>query len=227
MSKFKTFSFFLWLCPSLCHAAPWEPSHAQGLLGIQTMDAAWTIEHEQGSSTTARDDLIYLGGLAQYGKREGLLRYGFEAGGLFTIQNDINYFFISDGGLEVEIAAKNDFWALDLFAGGYLSINPSSNLRLYAAAGPALVLGSLYIGEDDVEINPFGDEGSNLTLNLGGRQSATDLSLYGRIGIDIFPVQDITIGISARKITSELDFNNNGVVTLEDTQYFLTFTRRY
>lgn len=215
------------LCPALAHSAPWEVSYAQGLIGIQDMDEAWTIDYEDGSSTTARDDLIYLGGLAQYNRGEGLLQFGFEAGGLLTVQNDINYFFISSGGLYVEVSAKNDFWTLDMFAGAYLSLNPTPYFRLYAAAGPTLMWGSLSMNEDDVEITPFDNEGSNITINLGGRQNASDLGLYGRVGVDFVPMSDLVIGLSARKINGELDFDNNGIVTLDDTQYFLTFTRRY
>lgn len=222
--------FFLLFTLSFCGktaVAQWELTYAQGLIGVQDMQAAWTIEHEDGSSTSGRDDLIYLGGLAQFSGNEGLLQYGFEAGGLFTFQNDLNYFFITDGGIQLEVVAANNFWALDLFTGGYLSINPSPNLRLYAAAGPALVIGSLYVNEDELQVNPLENEGANFTIDMGGRQNTTDISLYGRVGIDFIPVQDLVIGLSARTLSSELEFENNGRISLNGTQYFLTFTRKY
>lgn len=199
----------------------WQPRYLHAMLGFLSLDDAWTISDENDVSTTAdRDDLIYGGAIAQLSASSGKLQYGLESGGLISFQNDTSYFVQQNGGLTAEIKLKNNLWLLDLSLGGFVSYRLINGLRLYAATGPAIVMGSLKI-EDEPEVTPQ-SQSSTIIINTSGRENDIDIGLYGRVGLEFITRDNFSFGLSARWVDSTLDFSNNGEIALDDAQYFIT-----
>lgn len=194
------------------------------MLGTLAVEDSWTIEDGSGEETTAdRDDLIYGAVVAQLSNGSGMFQYGMESGGMISFKNDTSYFIRSDGGLTGTIKVKNQMWILDMSLGGFVSFRPWRGFRLYASAGPSIVIGSLAIDDGDVEIEPYdGNGGNTVTFEPGSRETDVDAGIYGRAGFDIILDNGFVMGFSARKVNSEMDFGGSGTIKLDDTQYFLT-----
>ncbi|ARN74607.1 hypothetical protein [Oceanicoccus sagamiensis] len=199
------------------------------MLGKLDAEDSWTIEDDNGDQVSAdRDDLIYGGVAAQIGKGDGIFQYGFESGGLISFKNDTSYFIKSDGGATARLRVKNELWMLDLSLGGFVSVRPWSWLRVYASAGPSIMIGSMAIDDDDVSVQPL-DGGSiaDIEFEPSSRETDVDVGVYGRAGIDIILNNGFVLGVSARKVDSEMDFGDNGIIELDDTQYFLTLGQAF
>jgi len=197
-------------------------------LGTFELQDAWTIEDTSGVETTAADDdLIYGGAMVQIPSNDGVFQYGFESGGLLTFRNKTSYFVTQDAGLTVRVAIKNELWIMDLALGGFVSVRPWRQVRFYASAGPSFFVGSLDIGDDDVSVQPLSGINSNVAINTSGRKRDSDLGFYGRIGAEVILDSGYTFGVSARQINSQLDFDENGTIGLDDIQYFLTIGQSF
>ncbi len=199
------------------------------MLGKLDAEDSWTIEDEEGDDISAdRDDLIYGGVAAQLSNSSGMFQYGFESGGLISFKNDTSYFIKSDGGATARLQVKNELWMLDLSLGGFVSVRPASWFRVYLSAGPSIMIGSMAIDDDDVSVEPVdGGSSADIEFNPSSRETDVDVGIYGRAGIDIILSNGFVMGVSARKVDSEMDFGDNGVIELDDTQYFLTLGQAF
>lgn len=199
------------------------------VLGALDADESWTISDDDGNeSTSGRDDLIYAGVLAQLSNQSGVFQYGIESGGMISFKNDTSYFVHSNGGATATIKVKNQLWILDMSLGGFVSVRPWHWFRVYASAGPSIMIGSMAIDDDDVEIQPLsGVSGNSISYQPSSRETDVDVGIYGRAGFDIILDNGFVLGFSARKVDSEMDFNDSGVISLDSTQYFLTLGQAF
>lgn len=206
----------------------WDLRYLQVMLGTLDAGDAWTIRDDSGEiSSSDWSDLIYGGVAVQLGSSTGKFQYGLETGGMISFKNDTNVFGRSeeDEGLNAQIEVENDFLLLDVAAGGFVSYRPWRAFRVYASAGPALMLGTLFIEDEDVEIRR-GEDG-DIDFRPGDRETDVDAGLYARVGFDIILDNGFVFGASARKVDGELDFGNSGTVELDDVQYFLSLGWSY
>ena len=216
---------FIACSPALAQReAGYGPLYIQGMLGVLDAGEAWTLEDEQTGETLISDlgKLVYGGGMAQQMTKDGVFEYGFEGGGFVSWKNSNQSFYASNHVFAV--AFDNDLFLIDLALGGAISWRPVSPLRLYLGAGPRIVLATVDIKNDSVELEQGGDSSIGVD-NGGGRQWAGSVGLYGRAGFECI-VKDYTFGIGVRKATGALEFDTAGEIDLGATQWFLTIGKR-
>ena len=213
------------------HASPLDNfslSYLQILLGQLEAEESWTIEDENGEESTAdRDDLFYIGVLAHSSSGSGIFEYGVESGGFASFSSDTSGFIHSNGGTQARINIKNELWLLDFSFGGFISLRPTEWFRIYASAGPAFTVGSISIENDDVTIDQVNTNQNTIVIDTSTRETDFDAGVYGRVGAEFIFSNKFALGVSARHVDTTLDFDNSGVLTLDNTQIFITVGKSY
>lgn len=207
-----------------------EPSseYVQGMLGRLASDEIWTLEDPATGEplTSDLDNLIYGGGGVQMNFSDNALEYGYEGGGLISFSNDTNVFAASNGnGGTLAFNIDNNFLLLDLFMGGFVGLKVGEHLRIYGAAGPAILLGSLDRGDQEV-VTPVGAQQA-VVISGKGRTSRATAGLYGRIGLDLLLDNGFTVGASVRQVDAVLDFDESGEMDFNHPQFFINIGKVY
>ncbi len=171
-------------------------TYVQGLFGVSSFD-------DELAPSTDSEDLPALGFAAQHPLRTGDVELGYEVGLLVGWEFEDRILADAVGVAEVD----DELLVGDVFFGGFTALN-AGRARLYLGAGPQLSL---------AYFDRSGDR------DLDGR--AWGLGLYVRTGIELRVTKDVWIGVGARAVTTELDFDGN-VPDVDPTalQGFLTFT---
>jgi hypothetical protein len=196
------------------------------MLGVLDAEESWQIEDGAQGEAADIDDMIYGGGAAQFSHLSGSFQYGFESGGLISYHNDTSSFVrVNENGATVKLDVDNAMWLVDFSLGAYVSYQPWEFLRVFVSAGPAFLIGSILVEEEDITIS--GEGGETVQYTPSEREYDADLGVYGRIGLDIILEDQFIVGVSARRLSAELDFGDIGVIELDDTQFFINLGKRY
>ena len=133
------------LLVALPAAAAKPITYMQVLVGsYDSDDSAWQVADEVTGEVAHADigTLWFAGGVGQQLWGDGVLQYGYEGGLLATRKEDSTNF--RDATETVRATIDSSFYAVSLLLGPVVSVRPIANLRLYAAAGPAVTWA--YIG---------------------------------------------------------------------------------
>lgn len=210
------------------HAEEASGRYVQGMLGRLASDEIWKVDDPATGEplTSDLDNLIYGGGGVQTNFSHNALEYGYEAGGLISFSNDTNVFAASnENGGTVALDIDNNFLLLDLYMGGFVGLKLGEHLRIYGAAGPALLFGSLDVGDQEV-VTPHGNQQA-IVISGKGRTTRATAGLYGRIGFDLLLGNGFTVGASVRQVNAELDFDDSGRMDFNHPQYFINIGKVY
>lgn len=164
----------------------------------------------------------YIGFSSQFGLTPGPTHIGIDTSILFGWRSRDTSVAAGNGQIRVKI--DSELWLLDIAMGLYGQTMLGDRWRLYGAVGPLLLFGSYSddTSEENVGISPYQetkDSRSDSAFGYGG---------YAKIGLEYGISPSAFIGIAARGVTTNLEFDDalddNG---LDGVQGFLTFTRRY
>ena len=225
-------SVLLWsnfLMPSLATAVEdFSTVYLQGYVGAASFDEDamtffQTSETDPDTvSTTDLSTMPYLGFSVQYALGPNPTHVGLDFSLLFGWRSDDSSVFIGDGKARVKIDAE--LWLLDLAAGVYAQTVLGKRWRLYVAVGPLLLFGEYSddTGEEDLTVTPSTEK------EKSNSESAFGFGGYAKLGVEYALSQNDYIGIAARAIKTNLEFDN----ALEDDglsgfQGFVTFTHVY
>jgi opacity protein-like surface antigen len=189
----------------------------QGLVGLAEVEPRdFGFDTGSGQVQDADDATMPLiGGVFQYALAGRGPRIGLEGGFTFGWQGDFDAVLVQSGTLVVRLDNELVLW--DLFGGVFADAMLGERVRVYAAAGPLLQVGSIDSRWDDPISGPqrVDDDG------FGG-------GLYARGGIELALRPGLFIGLGYRVVDSQLDFGSPfGDVELRAEQIFLTVTESY
>jgi len=213
----------------------WTPDYLQVYLGAMDVtdnEVAIDTGDDKGVADEFPEDLPWAGGVTQMPRYPGRFQYGLESGGFISWKDtDTNFLFFNNTAL---VSVDTSLLLIELFLGGFVSYKVNDLVRLHAGAGPLALYSRLDLEGDEEEEDP---ESTRVIIVSGGTRivladedSDSDLALggYVRIGIDLHWDHDSAIGISARYIDAQPDFDDSfGEVSVRGPQLFLTFTRLY
>ena len=152
--------------------------------------------------------------------QSGTITYGYETGGLLSIDSEVRRFRASSGeeGGTVELEVDINSILVDYFFGGYVGIAPARWFRLFAGAGPLITWASR---ETDLEATDEAPASSD-------SESGWGLGLYLRAGADLLFTDTFGIHAGARVTETTLSFEDtSGDVDLEGWQYYIGMAFRF
>jgi hypothetical protein len=148
------------------------------------------------------------------------LKYGLEGGALLSWESDVRSIVVTGGGSGANVRVSADISALllDIFVGGYLSVEPSAQVRIYAGAGPLFLWGRR--------------ETDTLTADEETVESESDsgfgVGIYGRAGFDLIFQENMGLTIGVRFTQTSLSFEDPvGEVDVEGWEYYAGFVFHY
>jgi hypothetical protein len=194
----------------------------QALFGATILDDD-EIEVDLPSSGTARARLdlspiptFGFAGQMPFAKEspfgiEGAMLMGFRFG-------DVDAFAFDRNTLALDL--DQILFLVDLSAGPYAATMLGEKLRLYAAAGPLLILGFLEIDiDEDLSDGTHAEHTENdATAALGG---------YARTGLDWRIAPGTFLGLGLRATRASLDFTDFGRIDASGVQVFLALTHTF
>jgi hypothetical protein len=148
------------------------------------------------------------------------LKYGLEGGALLSWESDVRSIVVTGGGSGANVRVSADISALliDVFFGGYLSVEPSPWARIYAGAGPLFLWGQR-------ETDTLTADGETVESDS---ESGFGVGIYGRAGFDVIFQENIGLTIGARFTQTSLSFEDSvGEVDVEGWEYYAGFVFRY
>jgi hypothetical protein len=202
---------------------PVEPvDYVQAWLGALDTDDGWSLDQPAPDEDLVGGlgTLPFGGGSAQRLWGQGLLRIGYEGGGLVSWKNDDTKFFAasgSDGGTLV-VTTENTFLSVGVFMGGVASLQLRESLRVQVAVGPSLTWARLDLEDDppDAE-DPADSDGTGHDVSFVA---------YGRAGVEFEFRNGFMLGASVRYADDEFDFGNNGKMEMDEVLWLLTLGSR-
>ncbi len=173
-----------------------------GQVKLDETSAEITIDDEvyEGSF----DDLPLFAGGVQTLKGDGYFRYGYEAGGLLTWQNDTVAFYGTNN--TVGVVVDNQFWMFSGFLGGMAEINFKEHVRMFVSAGPLLGFASI-AQDDDVKIDDDPDT-RDTYVNGQKRDLSWVYGAYASTGI-VVNIAKAEVGLVYREQLVEVDFSTD------------------
>ena len=188
----------------------------QSLFGASMIgDDELTLEEERDEGTFEADlSTQPLLGTAVQHDLVGLDEFqaGVEAGLLLSFQTDSASFISSGGATTVRV--RFSMFVTDLFVGAFASTVFLDAVRVYAGAGPMMVLAWLDRDEDSDD-SDYDDYDIDTSIGVG---------LYARAGIEIQILEGQFLGVGVRAIDTELDFDADSDVEVEGLQAMVTYT---
>lgn len=215
---------FMLLSASVCYAEP-IGRYLQGMVGTLNGDKVWQVDDSTTGEPLVADlgDLLYGGGAIQSNFSDTAIEYGYESGGLVSFKNNTSYFVaVGDNGGTVLAELDNEFWQLDIHMGAYAGLRIGEHIRLYGTAGPAVLIGSLSIEDDEESASS-----QAIIISSKNRQTKAALGFYGKLGLELMFGDGITVGASVRQVNAKLDFGDAGEMTFDHPQYFITVGKMY
>ncbi len=176
---------------------------------------------ETSDATFELSTMPTLGGAASQMLGGDAVRFGWEAGGLFSWDSDSSAALVNNGTVVVNV--DSSMMLLDLFFGLRSDIRFGEHIRMYAAIGPLLLIGRATT-ESDPDDSTWDQYVDSKTVS-----GDAGIGIYGRLGIDFVIPSTGMIGFSARALSSELDFGEDslGEVTFNGFQPAVTFTKAW
>jgi hypothetical protein len=189
-------------------------------LKLQLMAGQMVIANDDPQVSGGDYDITLVGVAAQKPFWGKWAQAGIEMGALFNWKTETRSYFVSGGGGGGTAAISADItqFLFDYFFGGYASLEPVKWLRLYAGAGPLLIIGSRTTEETDPATSET-EEKSESDFSAG---------VYGRGGIDIIFSKNFMLGAGARYTQTGLSFSGPaGKLDVKGWQYFGIITFRF
>ncbi len=192
--------------------APGTVVQALGGVGIFGGDLRAERTSSTGEQVTADASTQLTLGIAghrPFGRTESA-HWGFDAGFLWSHRRDASE--VRAPGGPATVRAELSFAMFEVFFGLYGSINPLPRLRVYAGAGPDLVAARLRVEDLDVQRD----------------DTEFALGAAARVGIEWEVSRQSMLGLSARAMTADLDFDAGvGERTVDGVQLLLTYSREF
>ena len=157
---------------------------------------------------------------AQQSRGGDTLKYGLEGGAFLSWESNVRSIVVTGGGSGANVRVSADISALliDIFLGGYLSVEPSPWVRIYAGAGPLILW-----GQRETDTLTADDE----TVESDS-ESGFGVGIYGRAGFDVISQENIGLTIGVRFTQTSLSFEDPvGKVDVEGWEYYAGFVFRY
>lgn len=182
-----------------------------GKLKLSDNDSQIGWEGEQ--LTGEYDDLPFFSGGTQTFVDGDMFRYGYEAGAMISWQNDsVSYYGTAGGsGTEITVQIDNELILFGTFLGVLGDINFNEYVRIFASAGPMLLMASMdqQSNEDNIQTK------STVTVNGRQRDFTFGYGVYASAGLVISLDQYTEIGLVLR----EQDVNLNFSKEIADVSY--------
>lgn len=184
----------------------------------QVIVSLMELDEDSPDLDTETYDITFYGAAAQKPYYKDMFEYGIETGANLCMENDTNVLSASGGssGGTIKVGIDNQLFLFDYFGGGYVAANFAKRLRLYAGAGPLLIYGS-WEHEPDENDEDITDE----------TESHLSAGIYGRAGIEVAIIEQMSIGVGIRAITTGLDFDSKdsaGEIKIEGPQVFFNLS---
>ena len=141
---------------------------------------------------------------------------GLEGGVLFGWRSD-SVTAVGHGGT-IRVNIDNELYLLDLFLGPYVSANLGQRWRIYAGAGPLMMVGQYDKRSDEQvsESEPIREDKTSMAFGGG---------LYARTGIEFKFEDGSYMGLCVRGFKSKLDFEDVPEdIDVKGLQFLITFT---
>jgi|GEM_PF-2006386 len=165
-------------------------------------------------------EINFFGAAGQSALGGETIKYGLEAGGLFSVDSSVRQLAASSGGGGGTVAVSVDINSLmiDFFGGGFASFEPSELIRFSAGAGPLLIYASRET-EPEVTVPEQVTAQSNSGFGVG---------LYARAGFDLFLTKEFGLHVGARRTATTLSFEDStGKISIEGWQYYAGLAFRF
>jgi hypothetical protein len=199
---------------------PAKDIHVQVILGA-THFSDLTFEDQSTTDPTvvAESEISLMPVLGVCGSMpftKGPVALGLEGGVLFGWRiEDVTA--VGQGGT-LRLHIENDLYLFDLFLGPYASAMLGKHLRIYAGAGPLLMVGQ-YDKKSDEQVSATETIRDNKTSMTSGG------GLYARTGIEYIFEDGSMMGLCVRGFKSKLDFENVPEKSdIKGIQILMTFT---
>jgi hypothetical protein len=203
----------IWLAASLIWVAAACAQESDRSWTGHVVYGQMTIDNEDAQVDGEDYDFTIFGVDAQKSFRQGGIQYGVEVGALFSLDSSLRQFAASSGsgGGTAAISVDINSFLMDYFFGGYMSIEPTRWLRLYAGAGPLLIWGFRDAEPAEPLPEPYTEES----------ESGVGVGVYGRVGVDILFTDWFGLGAGARITKTTLSFDETaGEIDIEGVQYY-------
>lgn len=207
------------------HPALAEGLRVQGIVGATKIDDD-EIEFkdleeldEELQDEVDLPTMFTVGAAAQQslGNTQAATQFGIESGILISFAKEKSNY--RSNGNRTVVSIDTSLILGDLFLGVFLSQDFGEVMRIYAAAGPLLMLGRIN-GE-------FDDEDPSIR-RVQEDENAVGVGGYARAGIEFAIAQGGTFGIGGRAFKADLDFKDTlGKVDFEGIQGFVTYTQGF
>lgn len=211
--------------PRTTHAA--GDSFLQGLVGAAKFDADSLTFRVPAEGAADEEDLSSMPQVGLFGQHffaGEATRVGVEGGALFGWRSRNTTVLLSQNQAVVKI--DTSFWMLDLSAGICLNQRLGQRWRLYLGAGPAMVFAE-YKEDGKVKTGDAADPETAVAVK-GETFSEFGIGVYGRVGLEYEYYPTSSIGISARGLAIDMEFDNAvGSSGVNGVQGFITFTRHF
>jgi len=187
-------------------------------MNCQVMVSLMELDEDSPDLDKETYDVTFYGAAAQKPFQKDVFEYGIETGANVCMENDTNVLSSSAGssGGTIRVEIDNQLFLFDYFGGGYVAVNFAKRLRLYAGAGPLLIYGRWEHEPDENDGEIYDETESRLSAGL-----------YGRAGIEVAIIEQMSIGGGIRAITTGLDFssdNSAGEIKVEGPQVFFNLS---
>jgi hypothetical protein len=195
--------------------------HFQVMLGATHFSDLTVEEQSTADSTVEAESEISLmpelgicGGIPIL---KGSVDLGLEGGVLFGWRNDDVTAVGHDGTVRLHI--DNQLYLFDFFVGPYASAMLGKRIRIYAGAGPLLMVGQ-YDKSSDEEVS---EESGHIKEDE--RSMISGAGLYARTGIEYKFEDGSFMGLCVRGFKSRLDFEHLPEDTdVDGLQFLITFS---
>jgi len=206
--------------PALADDDSTKDIHLQVMLGAtQYSDLNFENQSTTDPSVEAESEISLMATLGICGNMpllKGPPILGLEGGALFGWRNDSVTAVGRNGTLRVNF--DNKLYLLDLFLGPYVSTNLGQRSRIYAGAGPLLM-----VGQYDKRTDEHMSESE--TIREDKTSMVSGAGLYARAGIEFMFEDGSMMGLCVRGFKSKLDFEDIPEDTdVKGLQLLITFS---
>jgi opacity protein-like surface antigen len=207
--------------PVLAEDDSTEDAHIQVLLGAtRYFDLNFQHRSTTDPSVEATSEITVMPALGISGGMpllKGPVTLGLEGGALFSWRND-SVTAVGQGGGNVRVYIDNKLYLLDLFFGPYVIADLGQRTRIYAGAGPLLMVGQ-YDTSSDEHVS------ESETIREDESSMASGVGLQARAGIEFKFEDGSLMGLCVRGFNSRLDFEDVAEDTdVKGLQFLITFT---
>ena len=202
--------------------------YLQVMLGkLKTENQTVITDPDSGEAAYSDFPSLPFGGIqAQIPVTHQWYEFGYETGAYIGWKNDAFAFVATNN--QAVLAVKNELFMLEVHAGVFAALAPTSNFRIYVGAGPVLAYGHASNKEGEDPTHLPATNSTNIHINLNKSENDVDIGYYGRAGVEYFTRTGFSFGAGVRHINYDLDFGHvAGEMEFNDNLYFITLGQRF